>query len=226
MRALLHNPGQASLFSGQPPAGLELVPVERAALEASATRLAQNDQLPVFLAGLPDGAMLRQLRSVGFAGPVIVLMETVSALQTADLIYAGADDVVSLPVAGCELMARVTAVSRRLHGISAGALSVGALEFYLDGRHPRLHGEEIRLSAREYDIMRHLMLNVQRVVAKDAIYDALYALCALPPFDKIIDVYICRLRAKLTKVRPGCGAYIETVPGRGYRMTAPVLQAA
>ncbi|MCB5410847.1 response regulator transcription factor [Pseudogemmobacter faecipullorum] len=226
MRALLYNPGQAGLFSGQPPAGLELIPVERAALEASATRLARNDQLPVFLAGPADSAMLRQLRSLGFTGPVLVLMPGVSALQTADLIYAGADDVLALPVAGCELMARVAAVSRRLHGVSAGALTVGALEFYLDGRHPRLHGEEIRLSAREYDIMRHLMLNAQRVVAKEAIYDALYALCALPPFDKIIDVYICRLRAKMTRIRPGCGAYIETVPGRGYRMTVPALQAA
>lgn len=221
MRALLHNPEHVPVLSEQTPGLPELETVPATALRAVAARLGHNDQLPILL--VDDGSLLllRDLRRDGFSGPLLVLLQRPSAGRTAELLYAGADDVLTLPVDPRELTARVAAVARRLRGIAVEKVSVGELDFYLDGRHPTLKGHEFRLSAREYDILRHLMLNTNRVVPKEAIYDALYALCAMPPFDKIIDVYICKLRSKMSKARPGGGAYIETVTGRGYRVAVP-----
>lgn len=221
MRALLHNPEYVPVLSGQAGALTELEVVQATALRAVAARLGHNDQLPILLVDDGSLTLLRDLRRDGFTGPLLVMLQRPCAERTAELLYAGADDVLILPVDPRELTARVAAVSRRLRGISAEKISVGDLDFFLDGRHPTLKGQEIRLSAREYDILRHLMLNTNRVVPKEAIYDALYALCAMPPFDKIIDVYICKLRSKMSKARPGGGAYIETVTGRGYRVAAP-----
>jgi two-component system cell cycle response regulator CtrA len=48
----------------------------------------------------------------------------------------------------------------------------------------------------------------------------------MPPFEKVIDVYICKIRKKLDAATPGGGRYIETVPGRGYRFSDDALVAA
>lgn len=224
MRALIYNPDDAPVFSG-PASRLELEAVSAQALRAGAERLAQNSQLPLLLVATETearalAALLRELRQAGFGGPLLVLGKGSGAALRADLLYAGADDVLERPVDPRELEARVSAISRRQHGVLSDSVSLGELVFYLDGRHPEVSGQEVRLSSREYDILRHLVLNAGRVVSKSAIYDALYALCAMPPFEKIIDVYICRLRAKIAKASQG-GSYIATVPGRGYSLRKP-----
>lgn len=227
MRVLLHSRNAAerparSLFCSTFPAGLDFETVGETALKAAAAHLGQNDLLPVVLVAdddlSADLALIRSLRKSGFRGAIVVL--AASKVATA-LLNAGADDVMVTPADPAEMLARLSAVTRRSHGIPAEAIELSDLTIYMDGRHPEVAGQSLPLSAREYQILRYLALNAGRVVPKAAIYDALYALCPMPPFDKIIDVYICRLRAKFAKSAAQGGRFIKTVPGRGYLLTAP-----
>jgi two-component system cell cycle response regulator CtrA len=59
------------------------------------------------------------------------------------------------------------------------------------------------------------------VISKDAIYDAVYGSSIDQPFDKVIDVYICKLRKKIASASESGWQYIETVQGRGYRLSLP-----
>ena len=227
MRALIHNPGQAPVLGTSKPRLIDLEEVSADALKAGAARLGQNDQLAIILVADPltTQTMIRELRHNGYRGPLMVFSSATSSDEIADYLYAGADDVLPLAVGEREMVARINAITRRLHGIISDQVGLGGLTFYLDGRHPEISGQQVKLSSREYAILRHLVMNKERVVTKSAIYDALYALCAMPPFDKIIEVYICRLRAKIA-AGSGTGAnYIETIPGRGYRLRAPETEA-
>jgi two-component system cell cycle response regulator CtrA len=81
------------------------------------------------------------------------------------------------------------------------------------------------LSGREHAVFRQLALNASRVVSKAAIYDAVYGMAEDQPFDKVIDVYICKIRKKIASVAGGGHSYIETVHGRGYKLSSPDMAA-
>ena len=222
MRILVYNPDKLALLES-PDTALELQEVTLPALLSAAQFLAENDKLPLMIAAREalDMQLLRKIRDLGFNGPLFAATAKLQPAYRIDWRYAGADDVVKLPLSGAELRARVAVIERRLHGLSSEKLQIGPLDFYLDGRNPEIKGEPLPLSPREYNILRQLALNSGRVVAKSSIYNALYALAPDQPFDKIIDVYICRLRAKISKAAEGAN-YIETVSGRGYRLKVPV----
>ena len=205
--------------------GLEIEPVSAETLQAGAVQLGAG-LLPLMLFLSPGGSqrpdaavqLIRKLRHAGFRAPIIALMEGDSIDTPTVLLDAGADDVLPLPRPPHEIRARINAVSRRLHGLNTSELRMGPLEIFLDGRHPQVAGVPVAMSGREYQILRHLALNHGKVVTRAALHDALYALDPMPPFDKIINVYICRMRAKLEAVMPEAGPMIETVNGRGYRL--------
>ncbi|RRH75778.1 winged helix-turn-helix domain-containing protein [Falsigemmobacter faecalis] len=223
MRVLCVNPSALPLTTASDPSGLMVEAISEKALFAGAAALRENRLLPVFLVGRADGsdvltlkATLQRLRATGFQGPVLVICGAGAA--AASLLNAGADDVLAWPASGADLMARLNAVMRRIHGVSRPEVQIGSMTFHLDGRHPEIGQNSVRISRREYEILQFLALNAGRVVSKAAIYDALYSLSAEPPFEKIIDVYICRLRTKLARDLPPGEVLIETVAGRGYRL--------
>jgi two-component system cell cycle response regulator CtrA len=73
------------------------------------------------------------------------------------------------------------------------------------------------LTGQETHLMRALMSG--RLCSKEYLLDFLYSQCKREPQVKIIDVFICKMRNKLTP----SGIYIETVWGRGYRMSAETI---
>ncbi len=78
---------------------------------------------------------------------------------------------------------------------------MGEVTAYFDGRDPEVAGERVKLSRREHAIFQHLALNAHRVISKAAIYDAVYGMADDQPFDKVIDVYICKIRKKIDASR-------------------------
>ncbi len=62
------------------------------------------------------------------------------------------------------------------------------------------------------------------MISKSSIYDAVYGVVESPPFDKVVDVYICKIRKKFDEAAEAGARYIETVPGRGYRLSADGLE--
>jgi two-component system cell cycle response regulator CtrA len=159
------------------------------------------------------------LRNSGVACAVLCLLDFRCTASTVNLLRAGADDVLVKPINGSEVSARIEAARRRAHGHTTNELRVGRLTVFLDGRDPEVGGVRLRLSHREHAIFTVLALNHRRVVSKERVYDAVYGMSNSDPLDKVIDVYICKLRKKILQATGS--KYIETVYGRGYKLEAP-----
>lgn len=165
--------------------------------------------------------LIHTIRRAKCVNPIIVFRDFRNSLDTAGLLDLGVDDVMVSPIRGAEVFSRVNSVVRRLYGHAADSVVMGELVAYFDGRDPLVCGNRIKLSKREHSVFQHLALNSNKVISKDAIYDAVYGSSIEQPFDKIIDVYICKLRKKLTSASVSGWQYIETVQGRGYRLRLP-----
>ena len=89
-----------------------------------------------------------------------------------------------------------------------------------------LDGQSIGLTRTEQAVLDRLMRSEGRVVSRSCLFDTLYASkpeCEIPD-DRIIDVFICKLRAKATRI--GAGAMIETAWGRGWRVATAAPRVA
>lgn len=177
---------------------------------------------PLLLAD--SASVLKQickLRDAGCHNPIVVLRDFRNARAAAQTLDHGADDDLVIPLKGIELRSRINAITRRVHGHAAQSVSIGEVTAYFDGRDPEVAGQRVFLSGREHAIFHHLALNARKVMSKAALYDAVYGLAEEQPFDKVIDVYICKIRKKIDAAARSGHRYIETVHGRGYKMSPP-----
>ncbi|WP_281300188.1 MULTISPECIES: response regulator transcription factor [unclassified Iodidimonas] len=165
------------------------------------------------------------LRQCNLKAAIIPLLPFRNARQSADLLAAGADDVVVKPINGDEMAARIRAILRRGFGENKSNLQIGDLTIFLDGRDPDVKGRRLKLSHREHSIFMHLAQQSGRVVSKESVYNAVYGTVDMLPHDKVIDVYICKLRKKIADATGG-QQYIETVYGRGYKFDLPQKTSA
>jgi len=175
----------------------------------------------ILIGSIEEPCMLIEHLREGCGETPIVLLSDVKNPQLAIRAFsAGADDFVVKPFNAPELKARILARSRRLLGKASTAFKLGKLTIFYDGRDPEVAGSRIKLSHREHAIFSYLAQNVGRVVSKESVYAAVYGSMDCEPFDKVIDVYICKLRKKLADATGG-QQFIETVYCRGYKMDRP-----
>jgi DNA-binding response OmpR family regulator len=147
--------------------------------------------------------------------PIIMLTARTSEADRVAGLDIGADDYVTKPFSLRELAARVRAVLRR-KGNGAKVASVvyeGAhLRADFDAVAVTVDGEAVRLTRREFELLRFLVQNRNRVVSRDRLLERVWG------YDRFIetrsvDVHVGRLRSKLGLAGP----QIETVVGLGYR---------
>jgi two-component system cell cycle response regulator CtrA len=165
-------------------------------------------------------AQIRAIRAAGCRNPILVLRDFKNSRDASEALDQGADDVMVSPIKGIEVLSRVNSIIRRSYGHVAESITVGEVTAYFDGRDPEVSGRRMKLSRREHAIFQHLALNANRVISKAAIYDAVYGMDDTQPFDKVIDVYICKIRKKIGSTADSGRQYIETVYGRGYKFSA------
>jgi two-component system OmpR family response regulator len=166
--------------------------------------------------GLPmiDGwAVLKTIRAVQPALPVVVL----TALDKLDSrvagLNAGADDYVTKPFDFPELEARLHAVLRRAKvGSATGDVSLGGVSFHRESRRAVVAGESVELSPREAILLELLLLHVDQVVTKEQIAAAWASGGNEVGVGNTAEVHIHRLRRKIE----GSGLTIRTVRGLGY----------
>jgi two-component system cell cycle response regulator CtrA len=163
--------------------------------------------------------ILERLRAVDGSVPIVCLLPLRNSERAITLLSAGADDVLVKPTNPKEIAARLRAILRRGNGHDTSTMQIGKLTVHLDGRDPEVDGQRLKLSHREHSIFTHLALHAGRVVPKESVYEAVYGMLDSQPYDKVIDVYICKLRKKLQDATGE--QYIETVYGRGYKLDLP-----
>jgi DNA-binding response OmpR family regulator len=146
--------------------------------------------------------------------PIIMLTARTTEGDRVMGLDLGADDYVTKPFSLRELAARVRAVLRRRHSdVPAGKIFKGAhLTADFDAVAIAVDGEAVRLTRREFELLRFLVENRNRVISRDRLLERVWG------YDRYIetrsvDVHVGRLRAKLGVA----GQQIETVVGLGYR---------
>jgi len=223
--ALVHDTDQATgraLAAFLDRNGLECRAVGRDDLEGLASRDAEEGlgTAAVILGGTDAEEVAASLRAAGLRNPILGLIDMRSSEREVSLLGAGCDCVLLRPVKPQVVAAQIGAIARRMHGEAPGYTEIGDLRIYFDGREPEFLGKPLKLSGREHAIFTLLALKAGRVVSKESIFQAVYGLQNRLPFDKVIDVYICKIRKKIAAMSGGY-PYIETVHGRGYKLAAP-----
>jgi two-component system cell cycle response regulator CtrA len=136
----------------------------------------------------------------------------------------GADDYMTKPFRKDELLARIHAIVRRSQGHAQSIVEVGDLTINLDQKTAEVGGARLHLTGKENQMLEILGLRKGATVTKEMFLSQLYGGMDEPDI-KIIDVFICKLRKKLSDALNGRN-YIETQWGRGYLLREPQECAA
>ncbi|TCJ39487.1 response regulator transcription factor CtrA [Parafrankia sp. BMG5.11] len=167
--------------------------------------------------------VLKKLRVAKVQTPVLILSGNADMDSKILSFGFGADDYVTKPFHREELVARIRAVVRRSKGHSQSVIRTGRLAVNLDAKAVEVDGARVHLTAKEYAIIELLSLRKGATLTKEMFLNHLYGGMDEPEA-KIIDVFICKLRKKLTHACSGV-SYIETVWGRGYVLREPDAMA-
>jgi two-component system, OmpR family, alkaline phosphatase synthesis response regulator PhoP len=167
-----------------------------------------------FIDGLEVCRLLRG-RPSSAAIPIIMVTARTGEADRVNGLELGADDYVTKPFSLRELVARVRAVLRRPPQTSIEqnlGYRRGPLAIDFDAVSVRVSGTQIRLTKREFELLRFLVENRNRVLSRDRLLERVWGLDRQVE-TRSVDVHVGRLRGKLGQA----GRQIETVIGMGYR---------
>ena len=163
--------------------------------------------------------VLRQLRVARIDTPILILSGETDTENKMRGFGSGADDYLTKPFYRAELIARIHAIISRSKGHSQSIIKTGDIEVNLDGKTVEVRGNTVHLTGKEYQMLELLSLRKGTTLTKEMFLNHLYGGMDEPEL-KIIDVFICKLRKKLSEAT-GRENHIETVWGRGYVLRDP-----
>lgn len=172
--------------------------------------------LDLMLPGIDGIEVCRRLRAAGDVS-IIVLTARDKIDDKVEGLEAGADDYVTKPFAFEELLARVRAALRPRSPAREEVLKVGDLVIRSASREVRRGDREVKLTAREYDLLEFLARHANTVVSKETIFEKVWGYDYEAESDAL-KVYISYLRRKLNG--EGEPDLIHAVRGVGYILKA------
>ena len=175
--------------------------------------------LDIMLPDMDGFEVLRRLRDSRVKTPILILSGLTQSESKVKGLKTGADDYMTNPFDKAELLARIQAIVRRSAGHAQSVVTTGQLSVNLDAHTVEVNGQSIHLTGKEYGILELLSLRKGTTLTKEMFLNHLYGGMDEPEL-KIIDVFICKLRKKLSTAT-GDENYIETVWGRGYVLRDP-----
>jgi two-component system, OmpR family, KDP operon response regulator KdpE len=190
-------------------------PNAKAALE----RMAEKPDLVILDLGLPDMQgleLLRQIRRQNENVPIVVLSSRGDEITKVEALDHGADDYVTKPFGMEELLARIRAALR--HQLQTQGerpvFKLGDLSVDLVRRIVKIRDEPVKLSPKEYDLLRTLVQHAGKVLTHKFLLKELWD---VPTDAQYLRVYIRQLRHKI-EPDPTRPEYILTETGIGYRL--------
>jgi two-component system, cell cycle response regulator CtrA len=178
--------------------------------------------LELALSDISGFEVLRRVRGAKVKTPILVLSGLAGIQDKVKALRLGADDFLAKPFHKDELVARILAIVRRSRGLAGNVAVTGDLAVDLEQRTVTVAGADLHVTNKEFGLLELLSLRKGAVVTRETILNRLYGGLDEPEA-KIVDVFFCKLRKKLARASGGRN-YIETVWGRGYRLSAPAAR--
>src|SRR3954447_23643318 len=169
----------------------------------------------VMMPGMSGFELCRRLREVGPGTGILLLTAWDAIDDRVRGLDSGADDYLTKPFAFAELDARLRALRRRSAG-DAARLTVGNVELDLMRQQVHVGDRLLRLSRTEFDVLRLLAENEDRVLTRTEMLETIWGSTAYSP--NIVDQYVSYVRKKLDPL--GSTVHIATARGVGYRLAA------
>ena len=203
----LHLAGHATLRASNGDAALEIIRHERVSLVV----------LDVNMPKVSGFDVLRKLRALKDATPVILLTARDDRNDVIEGFRVGADDYVTKPFGLEELLLRIAAVLRRTMVATTDVLRCAGLTIDRDRHLVTLDDSPIELSPTEFRLLEYLLENQGRVMSREQILDAVWGI----DFDSsttVVETFVSYLRRKLGPSGPD---YIKTIRGVGITLREP-----
>jgi two-component system, OmpR family, KDP operon response regulator KdpE len=184
--------------------------------------MADKPDLVILDLGLPDMQgldLLRQIRARREDIPIVVLSSRGDEVAKVEALDLGADDYVTKPFGMEELLARMRAALRHQLQVQGErpVFKSGDLSVDLVRRVVKVRGDKVKLSPKEYELLRVLVQHAGKVLTHKFLLNELWAV----PIDaQYLRVYVRQLRHKI-EPDPARPQYILTETGVGYRLKAP-----
>jgi two-component system KDP operon response regulator KdpE len=171
---------------------------------------------------MPGLEGLDTCREIRTSSEIAVIMLTVRDDESdkVQALDAGADDYVTKPFKTPELLARIRAALRRTpaaQGPAAGRLTLGAVDIDFDARQVIARGRRVRLTPKEFDLLRYLVAHANKVVSHRQMLQAVWG----PDYGDEVDylrVVVNQLRKKI-EAQPSRPVFLLTEPWVGYRLS-------
>ncbi len=175
--------------------------------------------LDLMMPGLSGWDVCRTLRQKGLDIPVIMLTARGEEVDQVRGLEMGADDYVTKPFSLRELLARIRAVLRRPGPRQKfEAFTFGDVRLQLRTRQLFKAGREVRLTRKEFELLRYLVEHRDEVLTRDRLLNEVWGYEQFPT-TRTVDTHVLRLRQKF-ETDPEHPAYIVTVHGQGYRFVS------
>ena len=179
--------------------------------------------LDVMLPGADGFAICRAVRKERDI-PILMVSARLEDVDKIRALGLGADDYIVKPFSPSELVARVKAHIARYERLKGDvqefipALHFGALEIQPQTHRVFVSGREVRLAAREFELLLFLAQHPQIVFSKETLYDRVWSLDAVGS-TSTVSVHMNRLREKI-ETDPANPCWLQTVWGAGYRFNS------
>ena len=177
----------------------------------------------LILPGMDGIELTRQIRQASTV-PIIVLSAIGEERKKIEALERGADDYVTKPFNMDELVARVRALLRRAANSqeTEPILRSGDLSVNFERRQVMVNGETVRLTPKEYDLLKYLIQHAGKVMTHRMLLSAVWG-PAHEDEAQYLRVFVSQLRKKLRE-DPARPQYIQTDPGVGYRFSSEIIE--
>ncbi len=179
--------------------------------------------LDINMPGMGGVEACRTIRQERHGSELAIIMLTVRSAESdkVEALDAGADDYVTKPFSTTELLARIRAALRRmpLTGLEIPRIDLEGVEIDFESRQVKRHGREVRLTPKEFDLLRYFITHPNKAISHRELLQAVWG----PDYGDELEylrVFINQLRKKV-EPQPAKPRYLLTEPWVGYRFQLP-----